>query len=233
MSAKVVNAITGTTKTALESAYLTSPLTATQVGNTDFTFSMLGDSLVAVLGRIVRAYASVPGHPFRTYNTSQTANIANKGAIPSVNSASKPIVGVYGAIRNASTGEAMTEQPIQIIRTIVDDTDNRLKGTYDHYKIVDGRLYHTATNAIIDVCTFSASDELVAFAANGNATIPDACLDLAVSGLVASLMIDDEFVAQASIHGQYFENCLAEMRNGAASFAPAPVHQSSQQPVIS
>lgn len=233
MSSVQVNAIVGTTKTNLESAYITSPLTATQIGNTDFTLSMLKDRLVAVVGRIVRTYASVPGHPFRTANLSQTASIAHKAVIPAVNSASKEIVGVYGAIRNASSGEAMTEQPVQIIKTIVDNTDGRLKADYDYFKIVGDRLYHTADNAIIDVCTFDAGDEFTAIGANGNAPIPDACLDIAASGLTASLMIDDEYVSQASVHGNYFENCLAEMRNGAAAFAPAPVHQSSQQPVIS
>src|SRR5688500_18644365 len=102
MASQKMNAVTGTTKTNLEAAYITSPLTATQIGNTDFTISMISDHLVAVVGRIVRTYASVPGHPYRANNLSQTANIADKGVIPAINSAGKSIVGVYGAIRNAS-----------------------------------------------------------------------------------------------------------------------------------
>ena len=233
MAARRVNAVTGTTATALESAYTTSPLTTTQIGSTDFTLGMIKDNLVGVIGRIVKTYASVPGHPFRSYNVSATSNIAHKGLIPSTNSSSVPIIGVYGAIRDATTTEVLTEQPVQIIKTIVDNTDSQLKGQYYYYKLVSDRLYHTRTNVTIDVCTFSASDELTAIGANGNAPIPDALLDVAAAGLVASLIVDDEFVQQATFYGNYFENCLAEMRGGATAFLPAPVLQNSQQPVVS
>lgn len=222
MASLKINGIVGTTKTNLESAYMTTPLTATQIGNTDFTISMLSDLLVAVVGRIVRSYAMVPNHPFRTNNVSQTANIAHKGLIPSVNSASKPIVGVYGAIRNSTTGEVMTEAPVQIIRSIIDNTDSRLKGTYDYYAQMGDRLEHTAANAVIDVCTFDTVTELAAIAANGAAPIPDALLDVASSGLVASLVIDDEFVSQSQLHAAYFERCLEEMRTGVSGFMPSP-----------
>lgn len=228
-----VTAVSGITAAALEAAYTTSPLTTTQIGTTDFTYSMLKDALVGVVGRIIRTYASVPGHPFRDFNISQTANIAHKGLIPSTNSLSVPIVGVYGAVRDSSTGEALTEQPLQIIKTIVDDTDGFLKGEYYFFKIVSDRLFHTRTNVVIDVCTFSASDQLTAITNNGDAPLPDALLDVAVAGLVAALVVDDEFVNQASLFSNYFENCLAEMKNGTTAFLPAPVLQNSQQPVVS
>lgn len=194
---------------------------------------MQKDAVVDVVGRIIRTYAGVPNHPFRSYNVSQTSNIAHKGLIPSTNSSSVPIVGTYGAIRDATTGEECTEQPIQVIKTIVDNTDTRLKGTYYYFKQVSERLWHTRTNVVIDVCTFSASDELTSVGANGNAPIPDACLDMAVAGLVAQYVIDDEYTNQAAFYGNYFEKCLGEMANGATTFAPAPVLVSSQAPVIS
>jgi hypothetical protein len=233
IAAQRVSAITGVTAAALEAAYLASPLTVTEIGNTDFTLAMIRDNLVSVIGRVVRAYSSVPNHPFRAFNLSQTTNIAHKGVIPSVNSAAKPIVGVYGAIRNVLTGEPMTKQPAQIIKTIVGNTNGRLKGTYDYYDIVGERLYHTAANAVIDVCTFDANDELTAIGANGNAPIPDSCLDLAWTGLVASLMIDDEYSGQAQIHGQYFESAIEAMRSGATNFAPAPQLLANAAPVVS
>jgi len=185
-AAAKVTAVSGTTASALQSAYLTSPLTTTQIGNTDFTLAMIQDALVNTVGRIVRAYASVPTHPYRAFNLSQTSALASGALIPSTNSASKPIVGVYGAIRSNS-GDVMTEQPLQIIQTIIDNTDGFLQGTYNHFKIVDGRLIHTATTATIDVCTFSASDELTSIGVNGNAPIPDALLDVAVAGLLGWL----------------------------------------------
>lgn len=233
MAAVKVGAVIGTTATAIEAAYITSPLTTTQIGSVNFTISAIKDNLVSVIGRIVRAYASVPNQPFRAYNVSQTAGIANRGLIPSVNSAGKPIVGVYGAFRDATTFEALTEQPLQIIKTVVDDTDNFLDGEYYYFKQVGERLYHTRTSVIGDVCTFSASDEFTAIGANGTAPIPDALLDVAAMGLIASLFVDEEFTAQSSACAQYFEGALAEMQAGKTAFLPAPVLQNSQQPVIS
>src|SRR5262249_15901664 len=155
------------------------------------------DALVSVLGRIIRTYASVPNHPFRAYNLSQTASIAHKGLIPSVDASSKPIVGIYGAIRDASDGEILTKMPAQIIQTIIENPDVQLRGDYYHYEIIDDRLHHTRTNAKIDVVTFSAPDILTSIGANGDAPIPDACLDVAWTGLVSTLFIDDEFLGQA------------------------------------
>lgn len=226
-----VTAVTGTTAATLEAAYTTSPLTSTQIGNTDFPFSTIKDSLVSVIGTIIRAYASVPNHPFRAYNVSQTASIAHKGLIPSTNSATKPIVGVYGAIRDASTGEECTEQPIQIINSIRDSSDLLLQHYY--FKQVGERLWHTRTNVVMDVCTFSASDELAAIAANGDAPIPDALFDAAWTGLVSTLFVDDDFVNQASACAQYVQNILADIAQNKTSFMPAPVLISSQAPAIS
>lgn len=233
MAAAKVNAVTGTTAATLDAAYLTSPLTTTQIGSTDFTLGMINDALVATVGRIIRTYANVPNHPFRNFNLSQTSNIANKAALPSVNSASKPIVGVYGVFRDAVTGTALTLQPVQVVRTITDNTDTFLKKSYFHYCLTGDRIEHTVANAVADVVTFSASDELTAIAANGNAPIPDACLDVAVMGLIASLFIDGEFLDQTAAAGQYFERALADMPQGKTTFAPAPNFTASADPVAS
>jgi len=227
------NAIAGVTSSQIESNYTTSPLTSTQLGSADFPLSAIKDALVSVLGRIIRTYAGVPNHPFRTNNLSQTADIAHKALIPSTDSAGKNIVGVYGAIKDSSDGELLTEMPEQIISGIVTNADTFLKGDYYGYKIIDGRLHHTRTNAKIDVVTFSASDILTSIGANGDAPIPDACLDIAWTGLVSTLFVDDEFIQQSQMCAQYFENCLSEMKSGAAAFAPAPVLVSSQAPGIS
>lgn len=232
MAAIRTTTVAGSTAATLEANYLTSPLTTTQIGNTDFTFSVIKDSLVSVIGTIIRAYASVPNHPFRSYNISQTANIAHKGLIPSTDSASAPIVGVYGAIRDATTFEECTEQPIQIINSIVDGDDGLLLEHY-YFKQVSDRLWHTRTNVVMDVCTFSASDELTAISANGDAPVPDAVLDLCWTGLVSTLFVDDEFLNQAEKCERYFQASLVDISQGKTSFAPAPVLISSQAPAIS
>lgn len=218
-----VSAITGATTVLKESAYTTSPLTATQIGSVDFPLTAFRDAAISTVAKIIRFYANLKSHPFRNFNLSQTSNIAHKAVIPSVNSASKPIIGVYGAIRDASTGEELTEQPVQIIRAIKSNTDSFLKDTYYHYKIVGERLWHTVTNAQIDVVTFDEATERTAIQTSGGVTpLPDAVFDIAWCNMVSLLVIDDEFVNQAAMHGNYVNNELAQLANGAVNFQPAP-----------
>jgi hypothetical protein len=231
MASRRINAVTGTNKTDLESAYMTSPLTTTQIGNVNFTRSMIIDNMVGVVGDIVKAYANTRNHPFRAYNLTQTASILNRGAIPSVNSSGVPMVGAYGAIRDASTGKVLTKQPAQLIESIlIGMADDSVKGTYYMYDIVDNRLIHTVVGAVIDICTYSVSAQLTSVAANGDAPIPDALLDLAWIGLVSTLMIDDEFVSQAAAHRSAFDQGTAELMAGGT---PAPTMTASAAPTIS
>jgi hypothetical protein len=194
-AAKRVSAITGTAVATVEANYITSPLTASQIGSVDFPFTSIKDAVISSVARLVRAYAFVPGHPFR--NESQTASIAHKSVIPVIDSAGKEIVGVYGAIHDVTDGEILTEQPSQLIRSIrASDAD--LKEDYYYYKIVGKRLEHTRTGVVIDVVTFDEATERAAIDANGDCPLPDALLDAAFCGVVALLIIDDEYVAQAS-----------------------------------
>jgi hypothetical protein len=229
-----INAITGSTKAAKETSYGTAPLTATQLGSIDFPITALRDAAISTVAKIIRFYANLDNHPFKNFHTTTTANIAHKGNIPSVSSTNKPIIGNYGAVKNASTGEIMTEQPLQIIKTIVDNTDTFLKGSYDHYKIIGRRLHHTAANATIDVVTFSESDERTAAEASGGVTpLPDAVFDIAWCNMVSLLIIDDEFTNQASLYGNYVQNELNALAGGATNFAPAPTLINTSAPGVS
>lgn len=218
-----IDAIVGSTATAKQSAYITAPLTATQVGNVDFPLASIQDAAISAVARIVRTYANIKGHPFHNFHAKTTANIAHEGNIPSVSSDSLPIVGVYGAIRDATTGDELTEQPVQLIRSIVDSlADGTLKGSYFHYKIAGRRLYHTRTNATIDVVTFDEATERTAVAGGGNTPLPDACFDIAWNAMVAILVVDDAYASQASLSENYVQNALGQLMSGAQTFLPAP-----------
>lgn len=221
-ASRSINAVTGTNKTDLEAAYTTSPLTATQIGNTNFTISMIIDKMLGVVGEIVHAYTSVPGHPFRAFNLSQTSNLANGAARPSVNSAALPIVGAFGTVRDATDQTVCKKQPGQIIEAIrAGMTDQSLTGSYYYYDWFEDRIIHTRTNVVIDVCTWDLATQLALVAA-GNAPIPDVCMPLAVAGLVSELIVDDEFVQQAGIFRSYFGEGVADIRAGKSEFRPAP-----------
>lgn len=222
-ASRSINAVTGTNKVDLETAYMTSPLTATQIGNTNFTISMIIDKMLGVVGQIVAAYASVPGHPFRAFNLSQTASLANGAAKPSVNSASRPIVGAFGTVRDATSSAICKKKSAQLIESLlIGVADGSVTGTYHYYDWFEDRIVHTRTNVVVDVCTWDLTVELAAVAANGNAPLPDAAMPVAVAGLVSELIVDDEFTQQAAIFRNYFEGTLSDIRTGKAQFAPAP-----------
>lgn len=217
-----VSALKGGTSVAKEANLAITPLTATQIGTLDFPITSIKDAVLSNVGRLVRAYASVKNHPFRTYNLSQTGSLANEAILPSLNSASKPIVGVWGAIRDASTGDACSKQSAQIIRSIVSDTDNFLKGEYYYYDFVGDRIEHTRANVVIDVCTFDEPTERAAMNAGGNCPLPDALFDAAWCGALSYLVIDDAYWQQAQVYDKYVNQIIGELNNGGTVFSPAP-----------
>lgn len=223
-----LDAVVGSTGAAKE-ASLSNPVpTISELGSTDFPLSNIRRTLLSSVSRIIRTYAGIKNHPFRQYNLSQTANIAHKGQIPFVNSASKPIVGVFGAVRDATTGDILTEQPVQLIESIRrSQTDSSLKGSYFYYKIADSRIYHTRTNVVIDVVTFDAATEKIAIAAGSASILPDACFDIAWTAALGLMMIDDSYQNQAAVYQNYATQCLNEMKMGAVNFQPAPEHVGS------
>lgn len=234
MAARRVNAVTGVSRAALETAYMTAPLTAVQIGNVDFTRSMIVDNMISVVGSIVKTYANVHHHPFREYNLSQTLELGNRDALPSTDENGKSIVGVWGTFRDAITDEILTKQPYRLIESLrAGAADGSMKGQYYYYDIVGDRIVHSRATVVADVCVFDVADELAAVAADGSAPLPDALLDLAWTGLVASLMVDDEFVQQAQIHKSFFDQGLAQLSDGMTTIAPAPQLTASAAPVVS
>lgn len=233
MSALRINAITGVSMSDLEAAYNTNTLTSTQINSTNFPFSSIKDSIISSVGKLVRSYAFVDGHPFRANNLSQTAIITHKDVIPAVDAGGKSIVGVYGAITDAATGRELTESSVQLIENIISSrSNNSLLRPYYHYKIAGNRLLHTVLNAKIDVCVFDAAAELAAIPL-GNAPLPSVLLDAAWSGVVSELVRDDEFVNQAALCANYFNNVMAEIKQGKVEFTPAPTLINTVAPGVS
>jgi hypothetical protein len=228
-----ISAIKGATVAAVETNYVVNPLTTTQWQSIDFPLQSVKDMMIGIVGDLVSTYANVENHAFRAHNLSQTASIAKGGLIPSVNSAGKSIVGLRGAIRDATTSKVLTEETLQKIERLNRNQDSFFKGVYYYYKLIADRIEHTRTNVVIDVCWFDAATEEALITANGNPSIPDALYDAVVSGLVSKLVKDEEFTAQASLHSNYYENVKAGLRNGATTFPAAPTLVNSKAPAVS
>lgn len=218
------NAVKGATEAVRIANMAVSPLTTTQIGSVDFPFPIIQKQVLSGVGRIIRTYSGLKNHHFRDYNTSQTAALATGAAIPSVNSASQSIVGLPGAVKDASNGTILTRQPKQIIDSINRSiADGSRVGSVYFYEFFEGRIIHTRTTVTLDVCTFDIATETTNInTASGVCPLPDACLDLAWAAALAGLITDDAFVAQAQAYEGYVRGELNAMAQGATSFSPPP-----------
>lgn len=213
-----VNAVKGATEAARITNLAVNPLTSAQIGSVDFPFPVIQKSVLSAVARIVRTYAGVKNHPFRTFNTSQTASLASGASVPSVSAASKPIIGVYGAVKDGSV--VLTRQPKQIIDSLNRSTR---KGEDYYYEIIDGIILHTRSTVTIDVITFDIATEQTAISASsGLSPLPDACLDIAWAAALVGLITDDSYMSQAQAFESYVQGQLAAMAQGATTFAAPP-----------
>lgn len=218
------SAVKGATEAVRITNMAVNPLTSTQIGSVDFPFPIIQKQVLSGVGRIIRTYSGLKTHPFRDYNTSQTSALATGAAIPTVNSASKKVIGLPGAVKDASDGTILTRQPKQIIDSINRSlADGSRVGSVYFYEFVDGRIIHTRTTVTIDVCTFDLPTETTAIAtASGVCPLPDACLDLAWAAALAGMMTDDAYVSQAQVYEGYVRGELNAMAQGATNFSPPP-----------
>jgi hypothetical protein len=230
-----LNAVKGATPELKEISLAANPLTAAQIGSVDFPFTTIQRNVLAGVARLVRSYANLKSHPFRNFNASQTASLASGAVIPSVNASNLPIVGAYGAITDATTGDLLTETPIQIIEPLIrSKADGSLRKDYFGYKIAGNRIYHTRDAVKIDVVTFDMAGELVKMnAASGLSPLADALYDLAFSAALALCVSDDAYFSQAQKYDSYVQGELVNMANGAITFKPAPEMVNTATPSVS
>lgn len=213
-----IQAIAGTTSTALEASYTTSPLTATQVDSADFSLSTLKDTCLLIEEKLANAIANVGNHPWRRVLQSQTADIAHEAQIPSTNAASDQIIGVYGAVFDSTDGTQCTEMAMDDIRVAVRNANSWLLVPIYGYKIDGGRIFHTRTNVKIDVCTYNRTTRQTAIDTLTNPILlPDVLEEAYVCGMLSLLVRDDAFMPQAQVYRGYFQDTLNSIAQGLTS----------------
>src|SRR4051812_16737595 len=95
-----INAIAGSSSAAVQAAYITTPITTTQIDSPDFPLAPLQDTCITVEERLAIAVSSYVAesngelffHPFRRFISGVTANITNGSLVPSTDASSNPIV---------------------------------------------------------------------------------------------------------------------------------------------
>lgn len=203
-----LGAVLGATASAAQTNYDASPTTATVIGP-DFTPSMVNDAVAATLGEIVEAIASTPLHPERQRFADVTASLANLAAIPQVGASAARIIGVPGFVRDAVDSRACLPQTLDAVRSY-----NRHAATIYAdfspywYAINGGRIEHTRTNVVIEVCVYTRPTSFT-----GNIGLEDWHEGGLVWGAVAKLAPKESLFADLyAVADKCWQDHLAKIR---------------------
>lgn len=211
-----------TTPATLNTTYDTVPLTAANfnvaTGSSIFAFHFLIDKLLNAQEGLFMALASTASNPLRGSIETQTGNLAN-GAVISTNSSNVPVVGAYGAVRDASNSRLLTLNKVEDIQLRVINPNSMFKLAVYQYAIVDKRIFHTRTNVIVDVCAYERPDtdtlDLTA-----SILLPDILGPAIVQGAIAECYRDDEYIGQAQQARGYYNQWVAALSQGFAQIQP-------------
>jgi hypothetical protein len=206
------NAIAGVTGATIETNLTTRPLTAAQTKGATFTFTAGKKALLYAEQRLARAIARTKGHPWRAFLRGVTASLANEAALPSLDSLSRPILGVFGAAYDASDGTQMTEKSLAEVRRLSRNAGTWRKCPVYHFNLDGGRAYHTRTSIVLECCVYDRAAQWTAIGANSNMLLPDGLEEALFSGGVSYLFRDDALAAQAKDYRSYFAETEADIK---------------------
>lgn len=218
-----LNALVGTTASALETTY-SSSTDSSDFDSADFPFTSFVDACLSVEEKLATAIANVGNHPWRRLLLSQTADIAHEALIPSTDSSSNTIIGVLGSVFDSSDGTALTEMSLDDIRIAVRNSNSWVLVPVYGYKIDGNRIHHTRTNIKIDVCTYNRTTRATAIGTLTNSILlPDVLEEAYVSGIVSMMVRDDAFMQQAQVYRAYLYETLQMIDKGLTSVPPKSI----------
>lgn len=225
-----INAIAGSTPADLETNYIVSPLTTTQVESADFSFTPIKDAILLAEEKLVHAIGNSNSQLRNGITLQFTSGVANEGFLPTTISGSQ-IIGVLGNARNFSTGNPCTEKPLALIRRRFENPNSFYRVHVDYYNLSGGRVFHTctdssgvATGITFDACVYNRATQQTAIDTLTNTMLlPDVLEEALVCGAVSYLTRDDAFSVQARMYREYFESTLQMIRGGAGQVLPAPL----------
>lgn len=213
-----INALTnGTLPTALEAAYVISPLTAADVAESSiFPFTAIKDSVLLAEQKLSQTIADVRDHPWRAYLVSQTEPLANRANQPAQDENGISIIGVYGDIFDSADNRQLFAQPAEVIERRL-ATPALWKIPVYHYALTGDSIIHTRPNVRIQVCVWDYLDRQAAIDANDDMLLPDVLAQAIVCGAIAILCRDDEWLNQAKVYAEYFADTITAIKRGATT----------------
>ena len=209
-----------TTPAELNTVYDTVPLAeanfTAQTGSSVFAFRFLIDKLLNSQEGLFYALASTSTNPLRGFIESQTASLAY-GAQILTNSASVPVVGAYGTVRDATNSKPLTLNELENIR--LRNTSSWMILAIYEYAILDKRIFHTRANVIVDVCAYTRpnADTLDL---TTNILLPDILGPAMVQGAIAECYRDDEDMEQAGVAAKFYQAWIEALGAGMAQVEP-------------
>lgn len=214
-----IDALTGGQPDAQELIYNSATFSAPSFDSSIFPFTAIKDAILLAEGKLAGVIASVGNHPDRTYISAVTAALASGSLLPTTSVTAKPIVGVYGSIRDSSDLLVCKEKTLEEI-----DRRNRNAGGFYRipmyaYKFDGNRIYHTRPTVLIDVCVWSHTDQQTALDVGGNMLLPDYLAEGLVCGTMAYLVRDDEFPEQGAYFAAMFRDTLEGLKSPGVSMA--------------
>lgn len=222
--ALTTNALGGTAiPAALNTVYDTVPLTVANfnvaTGSSIFSFGFLKDKLLNAQEGLFMALAFTAANPLRGFIESQTAALAY-GAPILIDSTGLPVVGAYGAVRDADSGEPCTLNELEQIRLRHLASSWMILQVYE-YAVLDKRVYHTREEAgvIVDVCAYERPDTDT-LDLTGNILLPDILGPAIVQGAIAECYRDDEYLEQAARAGAIYSGWLTALKAGFGEVRP-------------
>jgi hypothetical protein len=215
-----------TTPATLNTVYDINPLTVanfnTATGSSIFSFHFLLDKLLNAQEGLFLALASTATNPLRGAIESQTDVLAY-GDPALTNAAGLPIVGAYGAVRDAEDGEPCTLNELEIIR--MKHLAAWMTLPVYEYAWLDTRIFHTRTEVVVDVCGYERPDTDT-LDLTSEILLPDVLGPAVVQGAVGECYRDDEYLAQAArgndLHGRWVEALQAGMAQVEQQTNPTP-----------
>lgn len=216
------NALSGAQAASLRTSYNTRPLTSAQFKSAIFPFEAYVDALVRAEEMVALAAASNRRSPLRPYMTGQTSNLADGAAVPKLTATGKEIIGVWGQVRDASTGEPVVEAaPAEI--ALLNRNANAWRVSEVYLFCADGDVVrHTrpATSVFAAVCFYDRVARAAAVSADSAALFPGVSEAALLSGLLSEMTRDSQFAAQAAAFATYFAVVLGAL--GSAEPPPPP-----------
>ncbi len=226
---KHFNGIAGTSATSMATNYAVSPLTTTEADDPVYSLAYIQDVMADIQGRLANEIASVVNpltgtgvHPWRSFFASFTNALSNAGDLPVEDTLGVPIIGAWGSAIITAGGSEYPGTPTSIerLRASQQNPDGIYTLPLYEYCIYGQKIYfaNTSNTGVLEVCVYDRADALLNIqAGDSGMLLPDALADAYVAGCVSAIIVESEYLDQASAYSAYFSSIVNMIRGGATA----------------